>query len=329
MSRALRGALVLGFATLSVAFVTDALADDRAGSASTATVSSLPVGTVALPPKAKTPASIPAREKVAGFVVAGQRGRGDYVSVVSSTKRAKQVSDGMGFGDDTSLAGEACFAQAQDSRRGRDAGAPTETSWLPNLQQMVVLNTSTQQGQHPTVEAMHSERIVEEGGRVAMETVDAWVDPITRGVRLIGRASVPLELIATTFGGNRIFAAHDKEVVHVVLVSPKERSRKGRDVLFAVADGDVFNSGCDHLRVTLKAERGQGDTASFISVVELPSLVADHGATKDKVTVPGFAAEAVRVRPMHIHASATWASRDKEPLLSVSAGWDGRERDAF
>jgi hypothetical protein len=328
VSRALRGALVLGFAALTVIFVSDAAGDGRAGGASTATFSSLPAGTVSLPPRARTPASIPGRERVPGFVVvAEKKGRGDYVSVVASARRAKQISDGMGFGDDTSLAGEACFTQGQDSRRGRDGGE-AETSWLPNLQQLVVLSTSTQQGQHPTVEAMHSERIVEEGGHVTMETVDAWVDPLTRGVRLIGRATVPLELIASTFGGNRVFAVRDKEVVHVVLVTPRERTRRAREALFAVAGGDVFNSGCDHLRVTLKAEKGQGETASFISVVELPSLVGDPGAAKGKAAAPGVV-ETTRVRPMHIHASASWAIRDKEPLLSVSAGWDGREREGF
>ena len=333
MSRLLRGALALGFTVMAVGFVTDAsAAEDRSSGSATAILSSLPTGTVALPPKAKVPSSIPAHEKVAGFIVASSRGRSDYVGLVASTKRAKLLTEG---GGNENAAGEACFAQAQDARRSRHPGE-TETAWMPNLQPVLMMSTSTQQGQHPTVEAVHSERIAEAGGHVSLDTIDAWVDPVTRGVRLIGRTSVPLELVSTVLGGGRVYAAHDQQSVHVIVVTPKERARLGQDVIFAISEGDVFNSMCDHLRVSLKTEKGQGETATFITNVELPSLSNDRaeprpgGRSEGTIGFPRSGLpEPVRTRPLHIQASATWTSRDKEPLLSVSAGWDARERAGF
>ena len=49
----------------------------------------------------------------------------------------------------------------------------------------------------------------------------------------------------------------------------------------------------------------------------------------DARTVGGARPTEIRVRPLHVHASVTWPSREQEPLLSVSAGWDSRERTGF
>ena len=32
-----------------------------------------------------------------------------------------------------------------------------------------------------------------------------------------------------------------------------------------------------------------------------------------------------RLRPMHVHAGVSWTSLDKEPIVTVTAGWEGQE----
>ena len=325
---ALRTVVVLALAAFTIATVSDAAAEDRSGGASSASFASLPSGRVPLPPKSKAPAAIPGSEKVAGFFLSAGKGRADYATLVSSAKMAKQLTEG--FRDDASLVGEACFTEDQPGMR---RGDETEAAWRPDLQPMLAMNTSSQHGQRPTVTAVHSERIAEEGGRVSLEVIDAWVDPVSRGVRLIARSSVPLQLVSTLLGGTRVYAARESQSVHVVLVTPNVRRSSGQGGLFAIANESVFSSACDHIRATLKTEKGQGQTAGFVTNVELPSLEAKDApeGKPDAAAGTGFGRPRVeaRVRPIHVHASVTWPSRDKEPLLSVSAGWDSRERTTF
>ena len=313
-----RRAVLLAFTVAAVATVTQAKAEDRSTGASSATFSSLPSGIVPQPPKAKAPGAIPASEKVPGFFVAGHKGRKDYVSIVSTAKLAKQLSDGTR--DDSSLGGEACFTEDQPRNLRGDDGE-NERAWRNDLQPMLTMSASGQRGQpRPAVTAVHSERVAEQGGRATLEVIDAWVDPVTRGVRLIARSSVPLELVSTLLGGTKLYAARESQSVHVVLVTPKAPRSSGQSGIFAIVDNSVVSSSCDHIRATLKTEKGQGETASFISNVELPSP-----EPKDPPEQPGARIE-VRTRPVHVNASVTWPTREKAPLLTVSAGWDSRER---
>jgi len=335
------GKLVLALAAITVATVTvtDASADNAAAAsgAASASFSALPTGTVPLPPKAKPPASIGANEKVPGFFMAVRKGRSEYVQLVSNAKLAKQIADGTGSRGDTSFAGEACFTEDRPSMRGR-GGDESETTWLLNLQQTLSMNSSAQRGQRAAVSAVHSERIAEDSGKVSLEVVDAWVDPVTRGVRQIAKSSVPLELVSTLFGGTKVYAAREGQNIHVVMVSSKDKKRTtASEGLSAIADNSAFTSACEHIRAVLKTEKGQGQTASFISTIELPSTEPKEPEVKPEAKNDlgfgvGFRPEKraeVRVRPIHVHASVTWSSREKEPLLSVSAGWDSRERTAI
>lgn len=331
-------ALVLAFVTATIATVSNAHGDDRSTAASTsgasgAAFSALPSGVIAPPPKAKPPASIAANEKVAGFFMAGRKGRGDYLTIAPTAKIAKQLNDGSR--DDSALAGEACFTEDRPGsslRRSLGGDEPEPRAWRNDLQPMLTMNTSVQQGQRPPVAAVHSERIAEDGAKVTLEVVDAWVDPSTRGARLIARSSVPLALVSTLLGGTKVYAAREGQSVHVILVTPKVARSSGQGGLFAIADNNVTSSACDHIRATIKTEKGQGQTASFISNVELPSLEPkEPKEPKDTGGLPGPAPprQEARIRPIHVHASVTWPSREKEALLSVSAGWDSRERIGF
>lgn len=338
MSSILRRSLGCGLVAIMIVTGSNAAAEGRSptatpGPVASATLSSLPSGRVPQPPRAKAPLAIPAREKVAGFTFTAQQKGADWIGLVPSAKVAKAVSEG----NRSALAGEACFTEdGSINGFGRgfsldEEGADAESAWRPNLQPVLSMSAAFQRGQRPAVVAVHSERMAEEGGKVSLEVVDAWVDPVTRGVRLIARSSVPLELVSTLLGDTKVYAARESQSIHLVLVAPKEQKRTGNEGIFAIADSSVFHSACDHIRVTLKAERGQGATSNIISNVVLPSLdPRTPEETKPEAAREGRAAPAeARVRPMHVHASLAWGSRDKEPALTISAGWDSRERTAL
>lgn len=328
MKSSLRKVMAVAFATLAaLATVTDAAAEGGDPGVTSTTVSKLPSAKLLLPTKAKVPATISAGEKSAGFVIAMRKGSNGYFAIVGSAKAAKE--ENTGAIDGAAAPREACFAEDSAVFRGF-GGERDESPWRSNLQERMHMSPSQRGGQRAPVSAVHSERIAEENGRVSLEVVDAWVDPNTRGVRLIGRATLPLELVATVLGGTKLYAARDGQSVHVILVRPNDRKRGGHDPIFATADNTAFNSSCDHIGVTVKAEKGSAQTATVISSVELPSVATTEPVEPkpdaDGATPSRPALREVRVRPVHVQASVMWASRDKEPVLTISAGWDSRER---
>ncbi|MBS2011268.1 MAG: hypothetical protein JST00_00035 [Deltaproteobacteria bacterium] len=295
-----------------------------------ATFSALPGGRVPVAPKGKAPVAIGAGERVPGFFVERQQGRADFVNLLGGAAQAKARSEGRG----EHQAGDPCFTERTQSFGLGSSGDDEEEpqTWHQTLQPSLFMSASSQHGSKPTVTAVHSERIAESGPTVSLEISDAWVDPVTRGVRSIARSSMPLQLVATMFGGDRVFAARDGETVHVVLITKDQSRSRG---LFAINDGRILNSACNHIRASMKAERGQGAAATFISQVELGPLdpSKDDEAKVDPKKDPFGALRRLRtekrVRPIHIQSSLTWSSRDKEPILTVSAGWDAREQSGF
>ncbi len=316
-----RSTLLVGLlAVAALVTVEDANADDKTG-ATGSSVSSLPAGTVGAPPQGKVPGAIAAGEKVPGFFVAkGNFGR-EFIAIVPSARAAKQLEGGS---REEPQAGEACFVedQPQNRRLGND---DADQGWRGDLQPTLMMHSSSNGGNRPTVTAVHSERVVEDGAKASLEVVDAWVDPRSRGVRLIGKSSVPLLPVSTLLGGTRVFAARDGETVQVVLVAPRAPRGGSQEGIFSIVDTNVSHSPCDHMRVAIKGEKGQGHSASFVANVQLATLdEKDARPAEPKLGTP--ARTETRFRPIHVNASVTWPSRDKEALLSVSAGWDSRER---
>jgi hypothetical protein len=183
-------------------------------------------------------------------------------------------------------------------------------------------------GGRSAVQALHSERVAAvDDMHATLEWADAWVDPSTRGVRLIGKGSLPLRLVSGLPGGAQVWAARDGEHVHVVLSegASKKQSFGGIDQLMAfTARGMSHASGCHHIRVGLHAEKGSADTASIRAAIQLPPLddAAARGPLKGKGQMT-----TVRVRPISVNASVTWTSRDKEPVIAISTGWRAREQN--
>lgn len=319
--RAPMKALVGLLAAATLATATDASADDKSGATGSA-FSTIPAGSIGAPPKGKAPGAIPANEKVPGFFIAkGNFGR-DFVSVVPSARAAKQFEGGS---REEPQPGDACFVEDQPQNR-RFGSEENERAWRGDLQPALMMQSSSSGGNRVTVTAVHSERVVEDGAKVSLEVVDAWVDPRSRGVRLISRNTVPLLPVSTLLGGTRVLAAREGENVHVVLVTPRAGTRvAAQEGIFSIVDTDVSHSPCDHMRVVIKSEKGQGHSASFVSNVQLAST--EEKEAPPTPAKPGMPPRTdVRFRPIHVNASVTWPSREKEPLLSVSAGWDSRER---
>ena len=331
-------------ALVTLALAATALGADAAATAPAASdagivgVSTLAVGHVPAPPGGKRPRSIAGSERAAGFHLARPqnfgRGGGDYVVLAPTAPRARDIATGRGFGFEPGSPREACFAE--EMRFGQEEDDDDKT-WTPALQPQVMLNASLQNGRPPVV-AVHSERLVQEAGGAVLESADAWIDPVTRGVRLIGRSTLPLTRVATVLGGSVVYAGRDGGVVHVVFTSPPDQdaSRRGSQ-LFAAVDGGLASSQCGYLRVPLEADKGQGHTATFVSDVQLATLTAsgkplpaDRAKAPPSHVIPSLLGGGERVenrfRPVHVHASVSWTSRDKEALLSVASGWDARER---
>lgn len=329
MKKVILGSLVVS----ALAFASNAAADAPATvpAPAAATFSGLPGGRVPPAPKGKGPTSIGAGERTAGiFLDRPQNGRGnnEYVNVVASPAAAKARNEGRG----EHQAGDPCFTERQPRFGLGDSDDEEDQPWHTTLQPSLFISTSFQHGNKPTVTAIHSERIAESGGTTTLEVVDAWVDPISRGVRQIARSSVPLQQVSTLAGGDRVMAARDGETIHVVLITKDQVRNRG---LFAINDGRILNSACGHIRASMKAERGQGNAATFISQVELGPVDVVKDAEpkidpkKDPFGVLRRQRGEVRVRPVHIQSSVTWSTRDKEPILTVSAGWDAREQTTF
>jgi hypothetical protein len=130
------------------------------------------------------------------------------------------------------------------------------------------------------VSAVHTEKIVETNGQVSLESVDAWVDPVTLGARLIGRASLPLTLVGSAAFGLKVYAARDERgpggrFVQFVVVRPSTPStaRSGTMVGMRQDGSNAHGNGCGHLRMALVVGATNDDSAVVIAPVELSSTV--------------------------------------------------------
>jgi hypothetical protein len=194
------------------------------------------------------------------------------------------------------------------------------------------------------VTAVHQERFVQDGAKARIEMTDVWVDPVTHGVRLIGRSTMPLTRLAAAPNGLAIWAARSDAQVHLVArrekpielpdhppTTPREFrlvSLTRSPLFLQTTTGERDASQCAFARMSLKAQKGSAEMAWFETqavFVDPPDKkkpdVDDTSAGPAKEEEPGL-----RVRPLRATVSSTWSSKDKEPVLSVSFGWTGRER---
>jgi hypothetical protein len=332
----------------------------------TPSFSALPEGHVAAPPASQPPARVAAGEKVAGFVtvppppeqqkqMARYQREVGFTYVFPNEKRAKEFSRSSSSDE----GGDECMADggnpAQDSRnRGRGFVAEDEdgdgeqsdgaaSGWPTNNQSMLsfqfMLKPEPAQAQSE-VHAVHSERLVPGAdGRATLEMADAWIDSRTRGVRLVGKSTMPLARMFVGPNGLEIYGARDGESLQVVVRTPTMASetpviaqqlrQRLRNLNAQLPDSSFGSTDCGHMRFVLKAQAGAAQMASIQSIAFLPPLEGDEAKAE-----PGESPEAgawrriqsMRQRAFQLGVSASESSGDKNPIVSISLAWVGRER---
>lgn len=323
--------------------------------------SELPVGRITTPPSKKV-YSVSARESVPGFFLVSQPHNAMLaplqrrLSIATDARLAAALKSGDGFAPSEHTA-SGCLSQMNLSPF--DDGEQ-EREWDENQSTAAEAYPKSADNPMSGVVAIHSERIVEQDGAVTLESVDAWVDPATRGARLISKASLPLKLLRAPAFGMKVYAGRDerpdgKRFVQFVIVRPQTSQTARTTQMWSLRqDGAMAHaSGCGHLRVALPIG-GEGDTATIITTVELPTLdangkevkVASSPAPLSPPTLrkpfaklrpvpfrkPFFAEDGsakereLRTRMLHIQVSVSQTAREKEPLVSASSSWGGREQ---
>jgi hypothetical protein len=166
-----------------------------------------------------------------------------------------------------------------------DDARPTP-EWDQSFQWEATLWPQQKENPMSGVAAIHSERVVESNGNVTLESVDAWVDPATKGAKLIGKASLPLKLVGTAVGGVKVYAGRDersdKKLVQFVVVRAQTKVTRMAHGLVAIhQDGNSSHvSGCGHMRVGLPVEQKSGTTSVVLAPVELPQLESGDKSEK-------------------------------------------------
>lgn len=284
---------------------------------------SLPVGTLSAPPVG-APARVGAQEHAEGFVVMAGPPT-SQMAVVAGGKAKGAATAGFDF---TKFPRDACYSNVTRGRGMFDENVPVQ--WPEDLEAPAMLQTANVGGV-PKVQAMHAERLVITGDRAVLETRDAWVDPITRGARLVKKTDLPMVRVAALVGGVSVFATRSEGRVQFVVHAPKrgQSGGWGAGLLAERSDGESANSQqCDHLRVGLSAAKGDADSAT----VQLQVVLADEASQTPQalkfqaMTDAPVRIRELRVREMAVHLSSSWLSKDEAPVLSVVAGWRSRER---
>jgi hypothetical protein len=297
---------------------------------------SLRAGALTSMPERGRPSSIPRRESVEGIFLVVPQWAGQVpvkdreVWIMGSAKDAEAFKTGKNIGvAETAV----CFNDEARSlqRHERDeTNDPLTLEWgtagfvAPRAS---ISRRETENGS--AVTAVHAERIVEQNGAATLEATDAWVDLSTRGVRLIGRASLPLTLAGTAAGGVKLYVGRDerpngKKFVQFVMVMGDKAGLPTGPEAWVEHGERVIHGGCRHMRFGLPAD--QAGDAVFHTQVVLPR----DATAAETVTVSSrgrdFVMKETRFRPLAAAVSVSRVSRDPEPVVSVAFSWTGREQ---
>jgi hypothetical protein len=299
---------------------------DVAGASEAPKFADLPSGKMPVPPPPKQkPASIPAREQVPGLYVVSQKFGADtpvsarHVTVVGDAKAAERIKSGAGFGPQDSRG--ACLMESPARFGAFDPEHRPE--WDGNQSWQVNLWMKTKDNPEAGVAAVHVERLVDQNGTVALESIDAWVDPSTRGARLIGRSTLPLKLVGSAIGGVKVYAARDRsdagERVQFVVARDMQTFSGHMATMMALRqDGrSSHGSGCGHLRVSVAAGENGGESAVVLAPVILPPLPR----TKDGDAPEGDTAKEPAGKEA---ASAAAPTVDAKKIVAILGGKGAR-----
>ncbi len=152
-------------------------------------------------------------------------------------------------------------------------------------------------------------RLVEEGGKVSLDVVDGWLDPIGNVPRELSHARVELARVASSPLGFDVYAYRTGH--EAVFLVPSHGALSYREPSPAEnGDGEpIATSDCGFVRLRLDTARKEGASAMAFDVSPAAWPREDHAS-----------------KPAHvwISASVSRVARDPEPRLSIS--WRGFER---
>jgi hypothetical protein len=184
---------------------------------------------------------------------------------------------------------------------------------------------------------IHSERFVDEGGSPQLESTDVWLDTRTRGARLASTMTLPLRRVASEPGGIEVYVGRDerpdgKRLVQFVLRRRPDAPAPPRAAgLFAArieGTAEPVSTGCGHVRVAMAPAIDGAETAVLSLQAILPPLGPGERsvATSLGPDPSGAPTEEIRSRALHLHLGVSQTPSEREPRLSVSASWGGREQ---
>ncbi len=246
-------------------------------------------------PTSKKPSFVGGHEKVPGLFVAAPKFPPEtpwaqrHVSVVTSETRAAQIRDNDGFNAKEDEA-SACLSDSALMGQGDDGDAEAH-EWTPALAEQVNLWPASKSNESAGVGAVHSEKLVRANGHVKLESIDAWIDPSTHGVRLIGRATLSLVKVASAIGGVVVYAGRDERAevtryVQFVVVRPATQATARLGPMQAMRQDGIsaHDGGCAYVRMPLAVSSNDGDTAVIVAPVELPSrrIPSNEAPTTDE-----------------------------------------------
>ena len=303
-------------------------------------------------PLKKEPSAIGGREKTPGiFPLKPERSYGNNVTAVEIVGVPESELPSEGTPERAQM--RTCFTETyhRDAETLRQqAGESLDWIEASMLSASVTLYKKSADTPNGGISAIHTERFEDDGAKgPRLEMTDAWIDPGTRGARMITQKTMPLTLVAKSAWGVRVYASRDDATatkkVQFVLV-PDDRNRKVSTELFGVRSGEgngMVQSACGHLRLGMPIS-DEGSTARLRTTVMLeedpsppkveeetpvkPSPVRSKGRSRRKLRVPPSDIRESKVRDLVTQVSISKTSRDPEPVISVSFGWDGRETTA-
>lgn len=273
-------------------------------------LSQLPSVSVSAPPTKKV-WSVGAGESVKGLYVGKNEA---MVFVAGSRIDVRRQLGQLTSAESNGNAGlDYCVSEARETS---EDGMTSRLTW-DGAQSVVPLFADDQR----TVVPIRIEQLTEETNSGAtLEILDAWVDVRSHGARLIDRQTLAMKLVTTAAGHIHVYAARDREpdLAHVVVAAPSQPQGAWQGIAQAGLAA-IEHSGCRLSHAILRAPHGGADATTFFTdavLDDVESLPAEG---------EGGAVQ-VRNRPLHIHASASWATSETEPVLSVSTGWESRAR---
>jgi len=312
---------VLAVSMATMALTGTAIAKDGAGGRPL--YASLPEGQSADTFALSRPKTIPAAEHAKGFHVEhprhhyGKGSRGDSLPDYVAIYPSKAAADADHHHEDDLPTGQDAACLMTGTREGH------RIEWHQSLQNYVNLTARIDHvPADELIQPVRSELLVSQpDGRAELQIRRAWIDPRTAGSRLISEETIPLRLVRTTMGLDIFAYRGDDSVTFITkLRAPRKEHQFISGMNVTTANGMTGSSTprC-HATVTLRVAPRVAEAAVFNGHAILPALPRARKKSKRDDR------REFRVRPIALAFSTSWTSSDDAPVLSVSAGWAGRE----